>query len=389
MSAVGATVSAIEPRARPPAGRLACLNAVRAALAIGVLFYHLSGTIALDKYFGVDAFVLVFGGGGVRVPFFFALSGFLLAYLHRSDVGRPERLPGFLRKRLLRIYPTYWIILSAVIGASLLLPGLRGKVPADPWALLQTYLLVPQSFESGGGPTGAPMIIVAWTLHFELAFYGVIAAFIFSRLAGWVLVAALVINALDCRSGSCGFYRGFLANPYLTHFAIGAGAAWLSRRLPPLPNASSIAWGALFAFVAIAVGAPGNVDIRHMADPNIYFALLAGIVLLGLVNAEAARPPSPSPAWVRWLSDSSYALYLLHFPLISLLCKVLVGAGLSGTVGATVAFFVISALCVGAAIAFHRVIEKPLLRRLRRATGDSRGGGGLSEKGGSSPNPVQ
>jgi len=46
--------------------------------------------------------------------------------------------------------------------------------------------------------------------------------------------------------------------------------------------------------------------------------------------ASSRRVPHP---WVRALADSSYALYILHFPLISLLCKIAIAIGLQGLVG--------------------------------------------------------
>ena len=342
----------------------ASLDAVRAVLAVAVLLYHLGGTIALPKYFGFDGFANTFGFGGARVPFFFVLSGFLLAHLHAQDVGQPRRLWPFLRRRLLRIYPTYWLILLLVIAATLMVPALRGKVPADPAVLLQTFLLLPQEARTGG-PTGAPLIIVAWTLHYEMAFYALLAAFVCSRLLGTLCLLALGLNALDCSSGGCGLVRGFLANPYLSHFGIGAAAGLLAQRLPPLPNARALATGAIVAYVLLALSVDGHVDIRGMADPNVYFALLASLVLICLVSADSTRPRRPLHPGVKMVADASYPLYLLHFPLISVCCRLLVAAGLSGVTGAVLAFVGIGLLCLVLAIAFHRWVEKPLLRWLR------------------------
>lgn len=72
------------------------LNAARAVLALSVLLYHLSGTIALDKYFGIDAYAHVFGFGGARVPLFFALSGFVLTLVYARDFGQPHKTLSFL-----------------------------------------------------------------------------------------------------------------------------------------------------------------------------------------------------------------------------------------------------------------------------------------------------
>ena len=355
--------------------RWASLDAVRAALALAVLGYHLGGTIALDKYFGFDLFAKLFGFGGARVPFFFVLSGFLLTLLHGSDMGQPTRAADFLRRRILRIYPSYWIILTAVVLATLAMPDLRAKVPTNPEVIARMLLLLPQD-KSVAGPTGAPLIIVAWTLHFEVAFYLLVALFMLGRI--WLILACLALagNALACTDGACGPFRSLLANPYLAHFGVGAAAAFLSTQLPPLRQARALAALGIGAFVLLALTVEGRVDIRQMSDPNIYYALLAATILLCLVNADAQRghhdgAPLAVPrlkGWIRVLGDSSYALYLLHFPMVSILCRLFVAAGFSGAWGATVAAVVIVVVCVGSAVAFHRWIERPLTRWLTRVS---------------------
>ncbi len=99
------------PRREPAEARSGSLDAVRVVLSFAVLAYHLSGTIAIGKYFDVDAFASLFAVGDARIPFFFVLSGFLLTLLHGEDAGRPGAAAGYLRRRVLRIYPSYWIVL--------------------------------------------------------------------------------------------------------------------------------------------------------------------------------------------------------------------------------------------------------------------------------------
>lgn len=343
------------------AGRYWSLNTVRALLGLSVLLYHLSGTIALDKYFGVDAFARVFGFGGARVPFFFVLSGFVMTLFYAKDFGRTDRAAGFLWRRFVRLFPTYWIIMATALAVAWLLPGFAHALPDDPWVLLQALLLLPQP-TGVAGATGAPVIIVAWTLHYEIVFYLVLAAWIHSRALGLAVCSALVANALVCQLGGGGFHSRFLAGEAMLYFAVGAGAATLVRRLPPLPHALPLAWVALAAYLAVAVLAHGGeVDIEAMADPNIFYVLLAAVLLVCLVKAEAARPPQRSSALMQALSDSSYALYLLHFPMVSALCKLAVALGLSGVGGALLTFAVALPVCVGGALLFHRLVERRLL----------------------------
>ena len=43
------------------------------------------------------------------------LSGFIITYIHFSDLGDARTFPSFWIKRLLRIFPVYWII-TALFG---------------------------------------------------------------------------------------------------------------------------------------------------------------------------------------------------------------------------------------------------------------------------------
>ncbi len=350
-----AATQGIERQHRTP--RYASLNAVRAVLGLSVLTYHLSGTIALEKYFGFSGFDQVFGFGGARVPFFFVLSGFVLTLVYARDFGRPDKALGFLRRRFIRLYPTYWVVLLLVMSPALFFPSLRAAIPDDPWAFLQMLLLVSQDPEAGSA-TGAPVIVVAWTLHYEIVFCLLMAAWIWSRPLGMVLSLALVANAVIAAQGESHHYSRFLAGGSMLYFAVGAGAAWLVKRLPPLPHARAMAGLAVAAYIAVAVMAHGGIDTEGMLDPNVYYVLLAAIVLMCLVHAEAARPPVRSSRVVQLLSDSSYAMYLMHFPIISLLCKVFMYLGLTGAIGAVIAFVSIFSCCIVCAVVFHVYFER-------------------------------
>jgi exopolysaccharide production protein ExoZ len=336
------------------------LNVVRVVLGLAVLLYHLGATLALDRYFGVDLYETVFGFGGARVPFFFVLSGFLLTLVYGPDVGRASKAPAFLWRRFIRIYPTYWIILVAVMGVALLSPSLESVVPDDPWVLLKTFLLIPQH-PSVGGPTGAPVIIAAWTLHYELVVYLVLALWIWSRTVGAVVTAGLVFNAAACAQSECGFYAGYLASSGFMYFVFGAAAAWVVRRLPSLPGATFVLWLACAAYLLVAVLTHGDYRPGDLQDPSVYYGMLASVILICLTKREMRRPPRPGPRWLKLMSDSSYAMYLLHFPLISLMCKVLKHLGLQGVAGATIALVVTLVVCVGASLLFHVVVERRVL----------------------------
>ena len=103
-------------------------------------------------------------GRSCSVDFFFVLSGFIIFGAHRDDISKPRSLPSYLTKRFIWIYPTFWMIFAAVFLGAWVVPSLRSTLPSDAGIVLKTLLLLPQH-------GGSPVIVVAWSLQYEVLFY--------------------------------------------------------------------------------------------------------------------------------------------------------------------------------------------------------------------------
>ncbi len=101
-------------------------------------------------------------------------------------------------------------------------------------------------------------------------------------------------------------------------------------------------------------------------DRRLIYGLLSGVVILALVQSEDSGQIQIKSRWIPLLGDSSYVLYLIHYPLISVLCKVFVFLGLAGVVGATIAYPLIICACILTSVAFHLLLEKPMLHALSK-----------------------
>jgi exopolysaccharide production protein ExoZ len=64
------------------------------------------------------------------------------------------------------------------------------------------------------------------------------------------------------------------------------------------------------------------------------------------------------------LGDSSYALYLLHLPIITAVCAILTSAGFKGPAGIAAGFIIALVASVGAGAIFYLYVERPILNRL-------------------------
>lgn len=335
----------------------------RAFAAMLVVCFHLGGTIALAKYFGEDWVSRPFAFGHAGVDFFFVLSGFIIVHVHRHDFDWPSRLGNYLKKRLVRIFPVYWTVFIAVCIAALPFSSLRETLPSDLTIILKALLLLPQERAVVGG-TGAPVLIVAWSLQYEMLFYGAVASFIVSRWLGAALVAMFAVLFLWQPFGA-GFPFNFIQSDWMLLFGMGVLVAVVNR------NAQDVRWPRAWALLGFLIFL-GN-GFREVLDPRLeagrteqlIYAVGSAMMIFGLIRAEAAGMADTfKPRWATLLGDASYALYLIHFPLISVVCKIAIAAGFGGVWGAIATFLIGVIACVAVSVFFHLYIERPLLRYL-------------------------
>jgi peptidoglycan/LPS O-acetylase OafA/YrhL len=101
-------------------------------------------------------------------------------------------------------------------------------------------------------------------------------------------------------------------------------------------------------------------------DRRLVYGVLGSVIVLALAQAEdAGRLPWLGRRWIARLGDSSYSLYLLHIPIISLLCKGILKLGVTNPIALVAMFFLVVLACVGASVLFYMAIERPMLEMLR------------------------
>ena len=88
-------------------------------------------------------------------------------------------------------------------------------------------------------------------------------------------------------------------------------------------------------------------------------------MLLAAVSAERSTGLRV-PAWLRYVGDASYSLYLLHLPIMGAILKIAQKLRLPDRIGAEATYTVVFVATVAAACLAYRLVEQPLLSRLRR-----------------------
>jgi len=344
----------------------ASLQAGRALAALLVVLFHLGLIVADAKYFDVPWVATPFRWGDAGVEFFFVLSGFIIASAHAGDISRPARLIPYLQRRMIRIYPPYWIIFALVCVMALPLTATRATLPTDPGTLAEAWFLLPQDPAEVGG-TGSPVIIVAWTLRYEILFYLFFALLILDLRLGLLAASAYSIAFATLRhQPGIGFPLTFLLNPCIWLFGMGiavARATGGATRPPSRP----LVWLALASTAFMGLAMNRAYQWAPLADWNVYgLGLASSIAIFAAVAAENAGSNLGGGRALQLIGAASYVLYLIHYPLFSVGCKIAMVCGMQklGIVGMAATYVLLLAAAIAMAILFHLAIELPVQRWL-------------------------
>ena len=333
------------PTVRPHA-EIIELQYLRAIAVLMVVIGHLHQ--AGNRFLGADGLGPAGFTGFAGVDVFFVISGFIIHTLYRDAKGPTL---AFALKRLNRIFPLYWIF-TALTFAGIIALADRITLSDRSIDWLTTLTLFPS-----GHP---PLLLVGWTLIHELYFYLAYGLALFLprrwRIGAAAVWATLTVMAIGeviqpdqpwAVLALSGFNLQFLAGVILAEFR---------DQLPRLRGAASLV--ALFG-LALAIGwtsAFGIDGLSHADTRAIIFVPLA----IGMVWAVLAWRPR-WPKALAAIGDWSYAIYLGHLLVISVLARLLPEL----IPGVLPGLLVLYATGLGASILLgaltHRLVEQPLL----------------------------
>ena len=287
--------------------KLHCLQALRAIAAWLVVADHaLLDITGNDPANAITPIAWMLGDVGVYT--FFAISGFIMVLISWDDFARQGATTKFLRRRIVRIVPLYWLATIAALAFHRV-SATHGANAGWP-ELVQSLLFIPYRDEGSSG--FYPILPQGWTLSYEMMFYAIFAlALIFRRPIGLAAVggslAALTLARLVLPPGAL----AHLASPIVLWFVLG-----------------------------IAVGACWRLG--SFAEPRWL--------------AKRARLLEP-------FGDASYSTYLVHGLVLTVLLRLW-----TAVAGAPTLWFLPASLVVAtiAGCAIHVLVEKPILRFMSR-----------------------
>jgi len=368
-----------------PSNRISSLDGLRGLAALVVVFAHaiFASVPALADGFrtgdpgpasaGLRALLYtplhIVWAGQEAVMVFFVLSGFVLARAARGWDAR--RFAAYYPARLLRLYVPIWGAVAVGVIAHALVT--RSHVEGATWWLnehavkLDSHSVV-QAATLLGGWGGFAVDPILWSMRWEIVFS--IALPLFALVAAgrtWALgpglataVAATILSPNDLVSYMAVFLLGVL---------LAGGEPWLARfrrHLARRTAGTRTIEAGLTAAVVLGLTAHWWTGAQHGA-PALEDRLIACVVALAATAAVVTA--SSAPTWIRmltlrplrWAGSRSYAIYLVHAPVI-----VAFAFALGGRPEAVSFIIVAFALAAAAGEIFHRGVEGPSHRLSRR-----------------------
>ena len=267
---------------------------LRGLAAFLVLLQHVSYK---DKVYSDGEFNM-FGIGHMGVDIFFIISGFIMAYTFRPQLGAVR----FLYNRALRIIPLYWLTSVIALVGYLYAPGLiNGSKEPD---ILSSFLLLP-SESRYLNPNG-------WTLSCEFLFY-LVFSFSFLPADRFRFVLPSVILLCLAFIGLWHEFEGalprFIFSPMLVEFLFGMIIFQIYSRfnigqslnlVMTLASALLVLFSLFIYFSGIRIG----LRIIDLGLPAFFICIF-------IVSLESRLKTNVAEI-MKSLGDSSYSLYLTH-----------------------------------------------------------------------------
>jgi peptidoglycan/LPS O-acetylase OafA/YrhL len=362
---------------------------LRAIAALTVVGVHFAGKSGLSERHGYGAFQRL----DVGVAIFFVISGFLLyrpfAVAHFDDAP-PPRYGAFMKRRVLRIFPAYWVVLTILV--------LTGQVnQVSGWGIPAFYGLVHVYFPAYAlGGLGQ-----SWTLCTEMTFYLLLPAYAWlvgrrrRERTGQLRVELLGLLVLYVSaflfvtaSGEAGFFESYPIGLWLPAkvdlFALGMLLAVVdaSRAGRPIRlsagavgrRVAAASWGLAglaFWVVAARVDVPPTPTVAAVNERELFYGMIAFFLVLpaviGATEGGVVRRFLRSRP-MQLMGLISYGIYLWHLTAIHIVLR---------AAGAHTGFLVVTwahrpsyvplflqslLLTLGLAALSYVVIERPFLR---------------------------
>ena len=278
--------------------------------------------------------------GDLGVSFFFVLSGFLITFLLLTEKNNSGKisLPHFYLRRILRIWPLYFLIL--ILGFFVIYPlainsGINFPfLTTESYTSLPWYLFLGANIKMAFFGAGSVVLAVLWSISIEEQFYLIwptILSFISRKNITKVLFVIIGMSFV---------YRFYYYNNYnivkystfsvMSDLAIGALIAYATMYLPRIISIFKncpkyiIAMVYIFGFALVPLRTLLPVFIHGFLYRFIYttepivFSIFFAFIILEQNVSEHSLVKLGRFKFINYLGVRSYGLYCYH--MIAIFC---------------------------------------------------------------------
>ena len=337
------------------------VQALRAVAAMLVVFNHLGlhGIGVEAHYFPERSPIFgpfaIFGLFGVDI--FFVISGFIIFTTTANQFAKWGSSLDFIYRRVVRIYPPYWLVLIPMTLVFLFAPERLTQFHQVHYDFLASLLLLPQ--------TSHPLVAVSWTLVFEMYFYVIFAFLLLSSrryvvptMAVWFCVEILLWAVFKDSKNA---YLAFLGNPMPIEFilGVGVGVLYVNRWFAAPRVMLGVAIAACLTLWAFSFRLGDMPGIERV----FVWGIPAALLVYGAVGVEVSHRIA-SPGWAVSIGNASYALYLWHLPVMIAIAQVVTHFHVHALAFHLFALAIMLVSVVAFSLAVYRYVERPMTRYL-------------------------
>lgn len=317
------------------------IQLLRAFAAINVVYFHIIGAAAGHGQ-STKLLSVLDGWGRNGVDVFFVISGFVI--LH-TQMRNKKSVSSFLKSRMLRIVPIYWLVTTFVIAVYALSPT---SIVMTPEWVISSYLFGSMAFVDI-----FPIVYVGWTLEWEMIFYLIFStALLLKSWRSVLLTVGLMLAFVSAITESL-IVIEFFFGMVIAHF-------YNTKKIDETKGILIFLFGLIL--LVLSIDNIGNYKLYRA----IVWGIPAAFIVLGLLYMRQIKS-----SILVYLGDASYSIYLVQVFVIPTFYK------FSSTLPSSFNNDFLSLMCLVCSISvgclMHSFIEKPITNKalLKRITRDS------------------
>lgn len=347
------------------------LDILRGLAILIVVFYHNFGSVSFFRF------------GWLGVDLFFVLSGFLITDILLKSRDNKFYFRNFYIRRILRIFPLYYLVLFLFFTLSPVLFKQKGPETVFSyyqsnstwyWTYFQNWLMVKK------GPAPVPFLSHFWSLAIEEQFYlfwPVMIFFIKKYETIKKIIIALIAAAVIIRFGVWIAYSHEVEKFYCNTFTrmdsllMGCLLAVHLKEGKEIPmKLIKIIIAGFICLVSASLLLFGNLRQDNMLFPTVGYSLTAAfftsVVYLFLKHEKIVIGWIKHLSALRFAGKISYGMYVYHIPIYLILSNLLSRAFISSSslsiIDKPLFVSILSVLLtvIASTISFY-VVERPIL----------------------------